>query len=84
MHVHPIHDPIAKSLGGKSSDIYGEKGGYEPSDTAESGRQLNAEGFEIPTEEELLTLRRVADSMPLAAMLIVLVEFAERFSYYGE
>lgn len=28
-------------------------------------------------------LRRVSDSIPMAAFLIVLVEFCERFAYYG-
>ncbi|GJJ06619.1 hypothetical protein Clacol_000812 [Clathrus columnatus] len=39
--------------------------------------------LEIPTEEELKTLVRVADEVPFAAMLIVICEFAERFSYYA-
>ncbi|KAJ8594093.1 PTR2-domain-containing protein [Rhizopogon salebrosus TDB-379] len=41
------------------------------------------EGLEFPTEEELLTLRRVSDAIPWNAYLIALVELAERFSYYG-
>jgi POT family proton-dependent oligopeptide transporter len=41
------------------------------------------DGLEFPTEEEKLTLRRVPDSVPWAAYLIALVEFAERFSFYG-
>lgn len=36
-----------------------------------------------PTEEELATLRRVADGIPWNAFLIALIELAERFSYYG-
>jgi len=36
-----------------------------------------------PTEEELRTLRRVSGKMPWQALTITLVEFAERFSYYG-
>ncbi|KAG8703545.1 hypothetical protein FRC09_004104 [Ceratobasidium sp. 395] len=36
-----------------------------------------------PTEEEKATLRRVAGAIPLSAWLVVIVEFAERFSYYG-
>ncbi|KAF8590919.1 oligopeptide transporter [Ramaria rubella] len=38
---------------------------------------------EVPTEEELRLLVRVADELPLSAMLVVVCEFAERFSYYG-
>ncbi|KDQ12697.1 hypothetical protein BOTBODRAFT_188975 [Botryobasidium botryosum FD-172 SS1] len=37
----------------------------------------------MPTEEEKNTLRRIPDTIPIAAWLIVFVEFAERFSWYG-
>lgn len=37
-----------------------------------------------PTEEERLTLRRVAGKMPTIAYVICAVEFAERASYYGK
>lgn len=36
-----------------------------------------------PTEEDLVTLRRVAGSMPTVAYLLCAVEFCERASYYG-
>ncbi|KAF8530501.1 PTR2-domain-containing protein [Hysterangium stoloniferum] len=49
--------------------------------TEEGGVVVNEDGSEVPTEEELRTLVRVADEIPLPAMLIVLCEFAERFSY---
>ena len=38
---------------------------------------------EEPTEEELATLRRVADHLPLSAFIVALVELCERFTYYG-
>ncbi|KAJ7076586.1 peptide transporter PTR2A [Mycena belliarum] len=41
------------------------------------------DGLVRPTEEERLTLRRVADTIPWNAYLIALVELAERFSFYG-
>ncbi|KAG1867669.1 hypothetical protein F4604DRAFT_918681 [Suillus subluteus] len=41
------------------------------------------EGMQFPTEEEMLTLRRVSDKIPWSAYLIAVVELAERFSYYG-
>uniref|UniRef100_A0A0W0FSY4 Putative peptide transporter PTR2A n=1 Tax=Moniliophthora roreri TaxID=221103 RepID=A0A0W0FSY4_MONRR len=41
------------------------------------------DGLEFPTEEERLTLRRVADAVPWNAYFIAVVEMAERFSYYG-
>ncbi|KAF9004369.1 POT family-domain-containing protein [Cyathus striatus] len=40
-------------------------------------------GLEFPTDEEIATLRRVADSIPWNAYLIAVVELAERFSFYG-
>jgi POT family proton-dependent oligopeptide transporter len=41
------------------------------------------DGLEFPTEEERATLRRVPDKVPWSAYLIAVVEFAERFSFYG-
>ncbi|KAF8882515.1 peptide transporter PTR2A [Gymnopilus junonius] len=41
------------------------------------------DGLEFPTDEERATLRRVPDSLPWNAYLISVVEFAERFSFYG-
>ncbi|KAJ5741165.1 peptide transporter ptr2 [Penicillium malachiteum] len=40
-------------------------------------------GLVYPSEEELMTLRRVADSLPWAAYTVAFVELCERFSYYG-
>lgn len=39
--------------------------------------------FEIPTEEEMHTLRRVSGQIPWAAYTVAFVELCERFSYYG-
>ncbi|KAF9496293.1 peptide transporter PTR2A [Pleurotus eryngii] len=41
------------------------------------------DGLHFPTEEERLSLRRVADTIPWSAYMIALVELAERFSFYG-
>lgn len=38
---------------------------------------------EFPTEEELHTLRRVADHIPWKVYTLAFVELCERFSYYG-
>ncbi|KAG0200652.1 peptide transporter ptr2 [Mortierella sp. GBA30] len=43
---------------------------------------LQGDGRE-PTLEEQNTLRRVADTIPASAWLVVVVEFCERFTYYG-
>lgn len=61
--------------------------GYTPSShSAEMAHApgLTEEDYEgKPTEEERLTLRRVAGSIPTVAYVICAVEFAERASYYG-
>lgn len=36
-----------------------------------------------PTEEELSTLRKVSDRLPLSTWSVALVELGERFTYYG-
>uniref|UniRef100_A0A060TA77 ARAD1C43318p n=1 Tax=Blastobotrys adeninivorans TaxID=409370 RepID=A0A060TA77_BLAAD len=36
-----------------------------------------------PTEEELATLPRVGDTLPMSAWLVAVVELCERFTYYG-
>lgn len=36
-----------------------------------------------PTDEELATLRRVSGKIPWTAYTVAIVEFCERFSYYG-
>ncbi|MBE7179650.1 MAG: hypothetical protein INR71_00290 [Terriglobus roseus] len=41
----------------------------------------NAE--DMPTEEELRTLRRVPDHIPIKVYTIAFVELVERLSYYG-
>lgn len=45
--------------------------------------QTDANSEVTPNEEEQHTLRRIADSIPLVAWLLILVEFCERFSWYG-
>ena len=44
---------------------------------------LYPEGVEFPMDEEIATLRRVSDKMPVGAFAIVIVELCERFAYYG-
>ncbi|KAK1984206.1 POT family protein [Colletotrichum cereale] len=41
------------------------------------------ESYPAPTEEERSTLRKVADSIPITAWSLCVVEMAERASYYG-
>jgi hypothetical protein len=44
---------------------------------------LHEELEDFPSEEDILTLRRVADHIPLKLFTIAFVELCERFSYYG-
>ncbi|CAF1194086.1 unnamed protein product [Adineta steineri] len=45
--------------------------------------QTNDSNEIYPTAEELSTLERVADKIPMAAWLIVICELCERFAFYG-
>lgn len=52
---------------------------HEP--LADHGHAMVADDF--PTDEELVTLRRVSDKIPWKIITIAFVELCERFSYYG-
>ncbi|GAM40037.1 integral membrane peptide transporter [Talaromyces pinophilus] len=43
---------------------------------------ITADG-EVPTDEEKLRLRHVAENLPMSAWLVAMVELCERFTYYG-
>ena len=60
----------------KGSREEDERGQLSPRDSV----FLKDEG---PTEEDLATLRKVADSLPWSAFIVALVELCERFTYYG-
>ena len=53
------------------------------SDAHESLADTLVEGSEDVTHSEFDSLRHIPDSLPLSSFLVVIVEFAERFSYYG-
>jgi hypothetical protein len=63
--------------------------GYEPKiavptkESIGSAPSTQNDEFEIPTEEELATLRRVSGQIPWTAYTVAFVELCERFSYYG-
>lgn len=44
---------------------------------------INSDMDDVPTAEELLTLRRVANHIPPKIFTIAFIELCERFSYYG-
>ena len=57
---------------------------YSPAEEMAHAPGLTDEDYEgKPTEEERVTLRRVAGSVPLVAYVICAVEFSERASYFG-
>lgn len=73
-----------------SEDVKGEKSSlekdqYDNQTEAGDDAELDAEGNVMiePTEEEMATLRRVSDKIPVAAFSVVIVELCERFAYYG-
>ena len=58
--------------------------GYDVEVVADqNGHILTDDEHPLPTNEELSTLRKIPDSIPMSAYALCLVEFAERASYYG-
>jgi hypothetical protein len=55
---------------------------YESSDKAPAYQEQEHLGPE-PTEEDWKELPEIADTIPKAAFLIILVEFCERFTFCG-
>ncbi|OTB16171.1 hypothetical protein K445DRAFT_375445 [Daldinia sp. EC12] len=55
----------------------------QPESLHEADPVIDYESYPPPTEEERSTLRKVHDSIPLAAWSLCFVELAERASYYG-
>ena len=51
-------------------------------DDHQVGVTVTADGG-VPTEEEIHTLRRVPDKIPLKVYTVAFIELCERFSYYG-
>jgi POT family proton-dependent oligopeptide transporter len=51
----------------KSDEVYHEEENHGPE----------------PTEEDWKNLREVSDAIPLSAYLVIIIEFCERFTYYG-
>ncbi|KAK8870085.1 hypothetical protein IAR55_000655 [Kwoniella newhampshirensis] len=85
--VPPPGLPTAQHLGVTSS-LEGEHEkkdgyGYDDEHMVTVGHASGQDYEGQPTEEELLTLRKVAAPMPWAAVAMCLIEFAERASYYG-
>ncbi|KAI1802333.1 PTR2-domain-containing protein [Daldinia bambusicola] len=81
--VEPAADPvpIQRKVEEKSTDSPHVKSQSES--LHEAGSVIDYEAYPPPTEEERSTLRKVHDSIPLAAWSLCFVELAERASYYG-
>lgn len=60
-----------------------EKQEIDGSSANESLSDTLVEGSEGVTHSEFDALRHIPDSLPISSFLVVIVEFAERFSYYG-
>lgn len=45
--------------------------------------EVDTNGYPEPTEQDWAELRETADTIPKAALLVILIEFCERFTYYG-
>ena len=60
-----------------------EKQEVDGSSAHESLADTVVEGSDNITHAEFDTLRHIPDTLPLSSFLVVIVEFAERFSYYG-
>ncbi|KAI0159971.1 PTR2-domain-containing protein [Hypoxylon sp. FL1284] len=77
--------PRPQSIAGDESKSVADPSRVESqSGSAEGTRPaIDYEAYPPPTEEEKKTLRKVYDSIPLAAWSLCFVELAERASYYG-
>jgi POT family proton-dependent oligopeptide transporter len=68
---------------GATHTIQDEKASRRTSESSKDFTGFEDDSLEYPTEEELLTLRRVTGKIPWIAYSVAFAEFCERFSYYG-
>lgn len=62
---------------------YIEEQVVEQREETEFIRGEDGEMYPVPTEKDWKELREVADAIPKSAFLVILLEFCERFTYYG-
>lgn len=62
---------------------HGRGGSLEYNEKPPPTEAMEPTADETPTEEEMQTLRRVPDKIPLRVYSIAYVEMVERLSYYG-
>lgn len=80
------HDPaLAVGSGDPDRKLDASVHAMEPPPIYEGAATHQADYVDdsLPTEDELKTLRRVADHIPWRAYTIAFVELVERMSYYG-
>ncbi|KAJ9143718.1 Peptide transporter PTR2-A [Pleurostoma richardsiae] len=80
-----LHATIADQVRQSMDDVHKQSTPIELQQSAEPGDEKFNHHLteEFPSEEELITLRRVADRIPLKLFTIAFIEACERFSYYG-
>ncbi|KAI1412338.1 PTR2-domain-containing protein [Hypoxylon sp. FL1857] len=87
--VEPDADPdVAAAKAKAGGDTSGKNTSLSPDDPkvesqSNSVAVVDDEAYPPPTEDERKTLRKVYDSIPIAAWSLCFVELAERASYYG-
>ena len=79
-NVEPNSQPsgVEASFGGLYTHTSSNDSGY-----AGNVAEVEFDKDKPPSEEEKLLLRKVPDTIPLAAFTIVIVELCERFAFYG-
>ncbi|KAL5526292.1 hypothetical protein ACEPAF_8015 [Sanghuangporus sanghuang] len=84
MAAYPADDAALAGLSeANRAEIDSEKTPSTESINQPSLAHHHVDGTEIPTEEDMVSLRRIPDTLPFRAYMIAYVELAERFSYYG-
>ena len=83
------HDKIIREKLSDSKEIAIDESSIEPAPIAQA-KSIPHDGDDdealqkvYPTDEDIRTLRRVADALPWTTFTVAFVELCERFSYYG-
>ena len=76
-------EPRAEGTDEKKQYVVAAHGENETSARMDGDQDGTSGSARFPTPEELATLRRVPNHIPLKLFTIAFVELCERFSYYG-
>lgn len=74
--------PHEMDIGGKKTEL-AEKAGADLTMARTASNSTNEGNWEIPTDEDWATLRKVPGKISAKAASVAIIEGAERFSYYG-